>query len=482
MNTRDMGHGRWRRSPFAHVALFSHFSLVFILALGIAGLVPFQTSAEAQQRDLMTLPKVAPGSLPINGDYWALLIGVDDYQIAPKLETAVKDVTGLRDVLVTRYGFSLDKTIMLINSQATRTNIEHELYKLGQLAKTDDSVLIYYAGHGQYDEEGRLGWWVPVEGQPQNPGTFITNASIRDYIEGMKARHVYLVADSCFSGTLFGKARGMPPINDQFFARLYAKRSRWGLTSGGMEPVTDRGKGGHSLFAYHFISLLTENTEPYLIPSMIFDRIAPGIANNAEQTPRSEPLKGAGDEGGQFIFRLAVPLSAPASPSSPKSGPSAALLQAEQELKALEQQERVADDEEKLAILQQQIQEKKKRVEEKRKQVEGKRKQPDSAPSPMQEARARPGDGAKRLAGVMDAIRVEGSRRGVGVVITDLEPDSAAEAAGLQPGDVIQEVNRQVVKTVEEFQSLAAKAPRRGPVLLLIDHNGTFRFLALKGK
>jgi serine protease Do len=70
----------------------------------------------------------------------------------------------------------------------------------------------------------------------------------------------------------------------------------------------------------------------------------------------------------------------------------------------------------------------------------------------------------------------------VGVVITDLEPDSAAEAAGLQPGDVIQEVNRQVVKTVEEFQSLAAKAPRRGPVLLLIDHNGTFRFLALKGK
>src|SRR5262249_6700804 len=149
---------------------------------------------------------------------------------------------------------------------------------------------------------------------------------------------------------------------------LYAKRSRWGLTSGGTEPVADRGKGGHSIFAYHFITLLQENIDPYLIPSVIFDRIAPSIANNADQTPRSEPLKGAGDEGGQFIFRLAVPVPATASKSGQKPGPSAALLQAEQELKALEQQERVAEDEEKLAILQQQIEEKKKRIEEKRQQ------------------------------------------------------------------------------------------------------------------
>ena len=74
------------------------------------------------------------------------------------------------------------------------------------------------------------------------------------------------------------------------------------------------------------------------------------------------------------------------------------------------------------------------------------------------------------------------SPRGLGVVITDLEPDSAAEASGLQPGDIIQEVNREVVKSVDDFQSLAAKASRRGPVLLLVNRNGTFRFVALKGR
>src|SRR6185295_4769091 len=188
---------------------------VLVSALGIAVDVGWDTDARAQQRDLLAVPKVKPGSVPIDGDYWALLVGIDDYQNAPKLETAVKDVTGIRDVLVTRYGFSLEKITMLINGRATRTNIEHQLYNFSQLTKPDDSILIYYAGHGQYDEEGRLGWWVPVEGEPKNPGTFITNASIRDYIEGMKARHVYLVADSCFSGSLFGKSRGLPPINDQ---------------------------------------------------------------------------------------------------------------------------------------------------------------------------------------------------------------------------------------------------------------------------
>jgi hypothetical protein len=387
---------------------------------------------------------------------------------------------------VTRYGFTLDKITLLINEQATRTNIEHELYNLGQLAKANDSVFIYYAGHGQYDEEGRLGWWVPVEADPKNPGTFITNSSIRDYIDGMKARHVYLVADSCFSGTLFGKSRGLPPINDQFYARLYAKRSRWGLTSGGNEPVADSGRGGHSIFAYHFINLLKDNLDPYLIPSAIYDRIAPSIANNAEQTPRSEPLKGAGDEGGQFIFRLAVPITASTSSSASKSGPSAALLQAEHELTALEEQERAAEDEEKLAIIQQQIQEKKKRIEEKRKQVGGRRTPaetepvPKAADSPKLEARARPYDAPKHGQGVMSGIRIESSRRGVGVVIADIEADSAAEAAGLQVGDIIQEVNRQIIKSVDDFQALVAKAPRRGPVLLLINHSGTYRFVALK--
>lgn len=285
--------------------------------VGGAALVVFSLStpapADTPTRDLGVVPKVTVGSVPISGDYWALIIGINRYAHAPRLDTAVTDALGIRDVLIERYGFQRGRIIELLNEQATRTNIEQELYQLGQRVGREDSVFIYYAGHGQYDEDGNLGWWIPVEGQPNNPGTFITNASIRDYVKGMKSRHVYLVADSCFSGTLFG-SRALPPINDQWIARLAVKQSRWGLTSGGTEPVADKGKDGHSPFAYHLINLLRENADPYLIPSRIVDRLAPLVANMTDQTPRSEPIRGAGDEGGQFVFRLSTGLE-PTAPS-----------------------------------------------------------------------------------------------------------------------------------------------------------------------
>ncbi|MGD9851406.1 MAG: caspase domain-containing protein [Nitrospirales bacterium] len=265
--------------------------------------------AEQPQRGVTVAPATAD-SVPITGEYWALIIGIDQYRYAPKLESAVRDANGIRDVLMARYGFKPEHIVELYDAQATGSKIQNALYRLGRDVGKDDSVLIYYAGHGQYEEEGKLGWWVPVEGEPKEPGTFITNASIRDYINGMKARHVYLVADSCFSGTLFG-TRALPPINDQWFSRLYQKPSRWGLTSGGKEPVTDRGKDGHSVFAYHLIALLQENTDPYLVPSQLHTMLAPLVANNAEQTPQSEPLRGAGDEGGQFVFRLAAAAGGP---------------------------------------------------------------------------------------------------------------------------------------------------------------------------
>jgi len=303
----------------------------------VSGLAGPAVAGKEKSRDLAVTSKVAPNSVAITGQYWALIIGIDQYQHAPKLESAVKDATGIRDVLTARYGFQKDRIIELFNEQATGSNIQQALYQLGRQAGTDDSVFIYYAGHGQYDEDGKLGWWVPVEAQPKNPGTFIMDSSVLSFVKGMKAKHVYLVADSCFSGTLFG-TRALPPLNDKFFARMHAKPSRWGLTSGGTEPVADQGKNGHSIFAYHLINLLKENTEPYLVPSHLYDQLAPLIANNSDQTPRSEPLKGAGDEGGQFVFRLASASGGPVPPRESSGGSKDELARMKAELETLKAQ------------------------------------------------------------------------------------------------------------------------------------------------
>lgn len=250
--------------------------------------------------------KSVPGEVQIQGEYWALIVGINEYQGPPKLKTAVADAMGIRNVLVERYGFKPDHVKLLLNAEATRSRIEGAFIRLAREAAPSDSVMIYYAGHGQNSEDNQLAWWVPYDGVLDEPGTWILDAAIRNYLAAMRARHVYIVADSCFSGNLFSQTRAMlPAVTDKYYAKLYAKRSRWGLTSGSTEPVADQGKDGHSVFAYHLLKFLKENDAPYLVPSSIADHVIPLVARNAEQMPRSQPLQGANDEGGQFILQLA---------------------------------------------------------------------------------------------------------------------------------------------------------------------------------
>jgi serine protease Do len=73
-------------------------------------------------------------------------------------------------------------------------------------------------------------------------------------------------------------------------------------------------------------------------------------------------------------------------------------------------------------------------------------------------------------------FRLDSRVRG-GVVIVDIAPDSVAEAAGLQPGDVLVEVNRRPISTPQEFQ--AAYAASTGQVLLWVQRGGERSFLVL---
>lgn len=270
------------------------------IVLGLAA-----SKGVAQDTRAATLdPPTKTAPVAIKGHYWALLIGIEKYKDSSisTLRTPVNDVTELAKILKARYGFTDERITVLLDEKATRESIEGTLYRLGQEVGPDDSLLIYYAGHGHMDA-GTRGFWIPADGKGLSPGTWINNAVIRDAISGMRAKHVYLVADSCFSGTLFAAGRSLPPEDDEkYFQRLHGSKSRWGLTSGMNEPVADDGKDGHSIFAYFFLKALKENEKGYLTPSQISVSLSPLVSRNADQQPRSQPLQGAGDEGGQFLF------------------------------------------------------------------------------------------------------------------------------------------------------------------------------------
>ncbi len=116
----------------------------------------------------------------------------------------------------------------------------------------------------------------------------------------MAAKHVLVVADSCYSGTL---TRGVAIKNRDsgYISRLATKRARVVLTSGGLEPVIDSGGGGHSVFASAFLDALRKN-DGILEGTALFSAIRRPVMLNAEQTPEYGDIRMSGHAGGDFLF------------------------------------------------------------------------------------------------------------------------------------------------------------------------------------
>jgi len=242
------------------------------------------------------------------GRYHALVIGINKYQddLIRNLKTARNDAEAVAGLLRERYGF---RTELLLDEQATKEAIFNALRSLAEKTeKTEktvenDSVLIYYAGHGMLDKVYNDGWWLPTDAKAGKPLTYLDNTQVQKAMRSMRARHVLLISDSCYSGTLFGQTRGMPSVIDErYYLSLHNEKSRWGMTSGNKEPVSDLGSGGHSIFAYQLLRSLGENEKPYISTQEIFTQIAPIVGNNSKQTPVCRPILYAGDMGGQFVF------------------------------------------------------------------------------------------------------------------------------------------------------------------------------------
>lgn len=239
------------------------------------------------------------------GDYYALVIGIDQYTGEwPMLRNAVNDAKSVAQVLSAKYNFQYMKT--LYDKQATRDNILAEFEWLMKTVKANDNVLIYYSGHGEYVQNMDKGFWVPVDAGAKSISKYISNEDIRAFLSGIKSKHTLLVTDACFSGDIFrGKTITIPYENStKYYNKVYSLSSRKALTSGGVEPVMDKGKEGHSIFAYYFLQALSKNSEKFYDAGQIFESLKIPVVNNSYQEPLYSPIHNAGDEGGQFIFML----------------------------------------------------------------------------------------------------------------------------------------------------------------------------------
>ena len=233
------------------------------------------------------------------GRYHALAIGINDYQYLPRLETAVNDATAVADLLRQKYGFEVS---LLLNP--TRERVIRAMDELRRTLTENDNLLIYYAGHGVLDTETETGFWLPVDAEEGTDANWIALPSVTRKAKAISTRHVMVVADSCYSGTLVRAAPSAIKSGAERLAelqRLAEKRSRTALVSGGLEPVADSGGYGHSVFGRAFLTALRENGE-VLEGQPLFSAIRGPVIVNAEQTPEYSDMRLAGHEGGDFLF------------------------------------------------------------------------------------------------------------------------------------------------------------------------------------
>ena len=230
------------------------------------------------------------------GKNYLLVIGIDKYKNITPLNNARSDAEAFRDILLTKYQFDKEQLIELYDENATRENIIEALEDLAEkIDKGKDNLIIYFSGHGIYNKTTERGYWIPVDGKKNKSWSYVANSAIKDYLGAIDTHHTFLISDSCFAGSLFIK--GIKTGE----SRLERDASRWGLTAGRNEVVSDGKPGKRSPFAERLLKLLEKSDEPLGVMSLCA-KVMEVVMANANQTPRGEPLRVKGHEGGQFYF------------------------------------------------------------------------------------------------------------------------------------------------------------------------------------
>ena len=233
-----------------------------------------------------------------NGKNYLLAIGIDQYVHCPRLYNAAKDARDIVNILKQRFQFKAEDVKELYDGEATKRNIYSAFRSLATTVSPKDNLVIYFSGHGEFDKVFNLGYWIPVEAEKDAVDEYLPNSEIRNILSAIKSHHTFLMVDSCFSGLLFAKG-GSRNIS----LRKERDPSRWGLTAGRNEIVTDGERGTNSPFAKSILYQLKKTDKPLGVAELC-DKVLEVVSANASQTPRGEPLKVDGHQGGQFVFHL----------------------------------------------------------------------------------------------------------------------------------------------------------------------------------
>jgi hypothetical protein len=245
----------------------------------------------------VTLPREEPEEILVpTGDYYALIIGIDNYAdpMIQDLDNPIRDAELFHNTLINYYTFDPDNVRLL--RDATMADMVGALDHFSKVVTPEDNFLIFYAGHGIWNEDAGLGFWLPADAQQNSTLNWFRNSTLRDYLRAINSKHSLLVSDACFAGGIFRTRRAFldAPVA---INRLYDLPSRKAMTSGTLTEVPDQ-----SAFLKYMIDRLENNDQRYLSSEQLFSSFRIAVINNSDAIPQYGEIRDVGDEGGDFIF------------------------------------------------------------------------------------------------------------------------------------------------------------------------------------
>jgi uncharacterized caspase-like protein len=261
------GRGRAVRAP---ATLRPGENVIEITATDRAGNV-----AQAVRTVTRVAAAAAPPPAPAakTGEQWAVVIGVGTYTNAaiPRLRYATKDAEAMYRFLTTKGGYPRDNVLLLTDTAEQKPTLQNIRRALGEFLYRkpgrNDTVLIYYAGHGApevdaagHEADGLAKYLIPTDAEPESLySTALPMDEIQRIFARIPAERIVMLLDTCYSGTAGGRTFMRQQIragsiNDQFLERLTRSKGRVIITaSGANEVALESAELGHGIFTYFLL-------------------------------------------------------------------------------------------------------------------------------------------------------------------------------------------------------------------------------------
>ncbi len=199
---------------------------------------------------------------------WALVIGIGNYDHMPVLQYTDDDAYQVYAFLKSPEGGAvLDNQIkLLIDENATKSNIENSLNFIVSNADKNDVVFIYFAGHGLE------GSFVPYDYDGYN--NLLMHKNILKILDKSRAKHKLLIADACHSGSMIAQRSPFKSMLSEYYLDFEKTRGGTALIMSSKENENSLEYSGmrQGVFSYFLIQGLRGEAD--------FDKN--GIVNVAE--------------------------------------------------------------------------------------------------------------------------------------------------------------------------------------------------------